>query len=377
MNWMEDDRAPAGSTVVVAMSGGVDSSVAAALLAEAGYAVVGITMHLWDFEEVGGNVYRESGCCSLSAMNDARMVCHRLGIPHYVVDLRDVFRETVIQNFIGEYARGRTPNPCVLCNAVIKWRALLRKAQSLGAPWMATGHYARVRWDEARARSVLLRGVDKGKDQAYTLWRLNQDALARTLFPLGNAVKAWVRAKARALCLKTAGKRESQEICFVPDNDYARFLRESGVEEGLSHTLEPGPIEDARGRIVGYHRGVAFYTIGQRKGLGIAIGLPVYVTRIDPERNTLRVGGWDDLLGSELMARDVHWIAVEEPIEPIRAEVQIRYRHVPAPALVSPEDHGTVRVCFDLPQRAIAPGQSVVFYQGDTVLGGGVIECAA
>lgn len=375
MRWMKEDRVPTGSTVVVAMSGGVDSSVAAALLVEAGYTVVGITMHLWDFEGVGGNIHHESGCCSLSAMNDARMVCHRLGIPHYVVDFRDTFRETVIQDFIHEYARGRTPNPCVLCNVAIKWKALLWKVESLGGHWIATGHYARVRWDDTRARFVLLRGVDKDKDQAYALWRLPQDALSKTLFPLGSAVKEWIREKARALDLKTAGKRESQEICFVPDNDYARFLWEKGRVGGrFPPTFGPGPIEDTRGHILGYHRGVAFYTTGQRKGLGIATGRPMYVTRIYPERNTLQVGGWDDLLGSELIARDVNWIAVEEPMEPVRVEVQIRYRHMPAPALVFPEEHGAVRVRFNAPQRAITPGQSVVFYQGDMILGGGIIE---
>jgi len=359
------------SRVVVAMSGGVDSSTAAALLREERYDVIGITMHLWDFARVHATDRPE--CCSMEAADDARHVCRHLGIPHYVVDLRRVFEETVIQNFVDEYLRGRTPNPCVLCNSQIKWGVLLRKAHGLGAAFVATGHYARV--DRKRDRAVLRRGVDLEKDQSYFLWALNPEQLAATILPLGGLRKSDVRSRATELGLRTARKRESQEICFVPDGDYGAFVRaRSDARDIRSPILSKGPIVDRRGRVLGQHRGAAYYTIGQRRGLGIALGRPMYVTHIDPRTNRVRVGDREEALGRTFVAAGVNWIAPEALAGSRRAEVQIRHQHRAAPAVITPLRGHRVFVRFDRPQMAITPGQSAVFYEGDLVLGGGTIE---
>lgn len=348
-------------TVLLAMSGGVDSSMAAVFLKEQSYRVIGITMRLWD----------DGGGCSEEAINEARRVCHTLGIAHDVVDFRDEFEALVVRDFVEAYATGRTPNPCVLCNARIKWRILLQKAEVLDAPYVATGHYARVRWDASRNRFVLLRGADPTKDQSYFLWRLDRNALSKTLLPLGSMRKRDVRDSARALNMKPAHRRESQEICFIPDHDRGRFLRER-----LGEAFEKGPIKDQEGRVLGEHRGVAFYTIGQRKGLEIAVGHPLYVTRMDVSTNTLWVGERSDVLSRELIAGHLNWIAVENLKAPMRVHAQIRSAHQAAVASITPSDHGKVRVRFDVPQWAITPGQSVVFYEGDVVIGGGIIEAA-
>jgi tRNA-specific 2-thiouridylase len=352
--------AMAQETVLLAMSGGVDSSVAAVLLKEQGYRVVGITMRLFDDERDGTE----------EAINAGRRVCHALGISHSIVDFRDEFEAVVIREFIEVYASGRTPNPCVLCNPRIKWRILLEQAEALDARYVATGHYARVRWDASGNRFILLRGADPTKDQSYVLWQLDQKVLSRSLLPIGSMRKSDVRDQARSLHLKGTLQHESQEICFIPDNDYGRFLRER-----LGEKFEKGPIKDQDGRTLGTHQGLAFYTIGQRKGL-IAVGHPIYVTRIDPATNTLWVGERDDVLSRELTAGHLNWIAVEQPKAPLRARAQIRSNHEAAPAAITPSGDGNVRVRFDVPQWAVTPGQSVVFYEGDTVVGGGIIEAA-
>ena len=342
------------------MSGGVDSSIAAVLLKEQGYRVVGITMRLFDDEHDS----------TQEAINAARRVCHTLDISHSVVDFRDTFEALVIREFVEVYASGRTPNPCVLCNPRIKWRILLEQAESLDARYLATGHYARVRWDAWGNRFLLLRGADPGKDQSYVLWQLDQKVLSRALLPIGAMRKTDVRDRARGLHLKGTLQRESQEICFIPDNDYGRFLRER-----MGEPFEKGPIKDQDGRTLGTHQGLALYTIGQRKGL-VAVGHPIYVTQIDPTTNTLWVGERDDVLSRELTAGHLNWIAVEQPRGPMRVLAQIRSNHEAAPAAITPLDDGNVRVRFEVPQWAVTPGQSVVFYEGDSVVGGGIIEAS-
>jgi tRNA-specific 2-thiouridylase len=347
--------------VAVAMSGGVDSSLAALLLHQQGYPVVGMSMKLWDFSEVGGDTHPDGRCCSLESLNDARAVCQQIGIPHYVVDMREDFRKQVILNFIDEYLRGRTPNPCIICNAQIKWNSLWRKARSLGAACMATGHYARVRFDQNTQRYSLLKGVDSTRDQSYALWGLSQTDLSRTIFPLGELTKRQVRAMAREHGLKVAEREESQEICFVADDDYGRFIRE-WVEKDKSRTpggIKPGSILNLQGEKLGEHDGIPFYTVGQRKGLGIAAGKPLYVVRLDPEENAIY---------------DVNWIALNHLENEARCDVKIRYQHTPKKAVISRLTNGRILVKFDKPERAITPGQSAVFYDGESVLGGGVID---
>jgi len=361
-------------TVAVAMSGGVDSSVAAALLKQQGYQVIGLTMHIWDYDSVGGNVFNESSCCSLETMNDARSVCQMLGIPHYVIDVRDEFEKYVIRNFETEYLSGRTPNPCVLCNSRIKWEVLLKKAMELGCDYFSTGHYARVSYDEKSGRFLLLRGVDRSKDQAYALWGLTQPQLQRTLFPLGNLTKTEVRTIAAQLNLKTKHKQESQEICFVPDNDYARFLRQR--HPALLASIRQGEILDRDGNTLGHHRGYPFYTIGQRRGLGISVGKPLYVTEIDATANRIVVGESKDLKQQGLVADHVNWIAIDKLTIPLKVEAQIRYNDPGRRATIYPDNEGSVRVIFETFHRAITPGQSVVFFRDDVVIGGGIIERA-
>ena len=357
--------------VAVAMSGGVDSSVAAARLKQRGYHVIGLTMHVWDFENVGGNIYNESSC-SLETMDDARSVCHALDIPHYVIDVRDEFEKYVIVNFENEYLQGRTPNPCILCNSRIKWEALLNRAMELECDFFSTGHYARVEFDEHRGRYLLRRGKDRSKDQAYALWGLTQQQLKRTIFPLGDLTKTEVRKIARELNLKTKNKQESQEICFVPDNDYSRFLRERNP--GILSKMSQGEILDKEGSFLGYHRGFPFYTIGQRKGLGISLGKPMYVAEIDAASNTIVIGEKEDLNQRGLLAHQLNWIAIDKLVSPIKVEAQIRYNDPGRGATIYPAENGYVEVKFDEFHQAVTPGQSVVFFRDDIVVGGGVIE---
>ncbi|MBC8185241.1 tRNA 2-thiouridine(34) synthase MnmA [candidate division KSB1 bacterium] len=353
------------------MSGGVDSSVAAALLKKDGCDVVGLTMHLWDYDSVGGNVFSESSCCSVETANDARTVCLNLGIPHYVIDVRDAFEKSVVSNFSREYLNGRTPNPCILCNSEMKWKILLDKANELGFYYFATGHYARVEFDKKTGRYFLLRGIDSTKDQAYALWRLTQPQLERTLFPLGDFSKKEIRKIANEFNLKTKDKKESQEICFVPDEDYSRFLDER--VPGLKDKLADGEILDQQNNVLGAHKGFPFYTIGQRKGLGIAVGKPVYVTKIDAESNRVFVGDKEDLFCKGLFAEETNWIAIENLKKPKKVSVKIRYNDIGKPATIFPDPNG-VKVVFENFHQAVTPGQSVVFFDGDVVVGGGVIE---
>jgi len=353
--------------VAVAMSGGVDSSVAACLLKEAGYEVVGLTMKLWDFAEVGGSVHFDGRCCSLEAIQDARSVCARIEVPHYLLNLSREFKEEVIDDFYNEYAVGRTPNPCVRCNSMMKWKYLWAKARELGAELFATGHYARILEGKR-----LTRGEDKSKDQSYALWGLTSGDLKHTLFPLGGLTKKEVRQVAKKNRLEVAEKKESQEVCFIPDNDLIGFLRRWGRDD--SPNLKPGPAYNLSGELIGEHKGCSFYTVGQRGGLGIAFGFPLYVVKIDASANALYVGRDEDLFAREFEVGGVNIIDPDFRESEFSCEVKIRYRHNPSSAKVRFIDQKSAKVVFDQPQRAITPGQSAVFYDGEEVLGGGVIE---
>jgi tRNA-specific 2-thiouridylase len=355
--------------VVVAMSGGVDSSVAAALLVEQGYDVIGITLKTYRYEDVGGNTGNESSCCSLDGINDARAVASRLGIPHYVLDFSEKFGVEVIDNFVQEYLDGRTPNPCVVCNRKIKWEELIRKSTALGAGKIATGHYARIRPESGRW--ILSRGKDDSKDQSYALWGLTQDSLARTLFPLAEMTKPEARAAAARFDLPVAGKGESFEICFIPDNNYERFLKER--LPGLQQAVDGGEML-MDGEVVGKHRGYPFYTIGQRKGLGLARSRPVYVTGIDRAANRITVGYEENLQMGGLRASQVNMIKYKDLLDPRRFIARIRYKDPGGEATAVLLGDGRLEVRFDGPRRAVTPGQSVVLYEGDDVVGGGVID---
>jgi tRNA-specific 2-thiouridylase len=351
--------------VVVAMSGGVDSSVAAALLVEEGYEVIGMMMRLWS-EPGCGPEAPANRCCTPDQVADARRVADRLEIPFYVIDVKDYFRRSIVQFFIDEHATGRTPNPCIECNRQIRFGYLLERARTLGAEYLATGHYARVEHTPAGYR--LRKGVDQDKDQSYVLHVLDQESLASVLFPVGDYTKAEVREIARRLELPVASKQESMDLCFLGDGDYRRFLREYAPA-----SIEPGPILTSEGEQVGEHKGLPFYTIGQRKGLGISVGRPVYVLRKDVDRNALIVGSRAELGRTELLVRDVNWLDGEVPPESIRAEVKIRYKAQPLPATVAPLADGRVRVVFDSFVYGATAGQGAVFYDGDVCLGGGLI----
>ena len=351
--------------VVVAMSGGVDSSLTAALLKEQGYEVIGITMQIWPDEESPAD--NENGCCSLSAVNDARRVAGKLDIPFYVVNFEELFKKTVIENFKNQYAQARTPNPCVVCNKEIKFGAFLKKAKELGAYYMATGHYAKI--DRSKEdRHLLKKAADPKKDQTYMLYNMTQEQLRHTLFPLAEHKKAEVRQLARDYELKTHDKEESQEICFIPDDDYKRFLKEN-----YPRIYKPGPILDKQGNQLGEHEGLPFYTIGQRRGLGLESNKKWYVIDLDSERNAVIVGDNEDTFAKELVAEQLNWIVFEELMEPIEVEAKIRYNTPAAKATIYPMGRGA-RVVFAQPQRAITPGQSVVFYDREIVVGGGIIK---
>jgi len=365
---VETRKQSSSPTVVVAMSGGVDSSVAAAILVEQGYNVIGVTMQIWPIKS---DIEREFSrtCCSLSAITDARTVAHKLGIPHYLMNFREVFEETVIHDFVEEYRRGRTPNPCIRCNRFVKFDSLLRKARALGAEYVATGHYARIVYDDAKARWLLKRGIDCSKDQSYALYAMTQDQLAHVLMPLGSLTKAETRRLAAKLGLAVASKPDSQEICFVDQRNYPKFLQEVAPE-----VLKPGPIVDTKGNVVGEHKGIAFYTIGQRRRIGIAKGQPMYVVRIDAESNTIVIGQEEDLYASTLVATDFNLISYAELPGEIAVTAKIRYNTKDSPALLSPLANNQAMVKFRSPQRAITPGQAVVCYEGEDVVGGGTID---
>jgi len=353
--------------VVVAMSGGVDSSLSALILKEQGYDVIGITMQFLTAEETEDSF---GGCAGLHHIEDARYICGILGIPHYVLNVRRLFKKLIIDNFYREYMNGRTPNPCIRCNQFIKFGFLIKKAREFDASLVATGHYARIEYDPVTGEYLLKRATDLNKDQTYFLYRLGQKQLPHILFPIGEFTKERVREIAKEKRLPVFKKEESQEICFISGKNYRIFF-----EERLKNRLKPGPIISLTGETIGMHKGITGYTIGQRKGLGISSKVPLYVARIDTEKNTIVVGERKDVFHSQLIAEDVSWVsrAIDKPT---RLLVKIRSLHNPSPAIVNPEPEGRVKVVFDKPQWAITPGQSAVFYKDDTVLGGGIITGA-
>ncbi len=355
------------SRVVVGMSGGVDSSATAALLLEQGHEVIGVTLKLWPQD---CSARAEDKCCGPQAVMDARSVCSRLGIPFYLVDEAGEFQQRVIGYFADEYRAGRTPNPCVMCNQHLKFGSLLRRADQLGAEYIATGHFARIERHDDGSVS-LLRGRDPRKDQSYFLFSLRQEQLRRALFPLGDKTKADTRAVARESGLRTADKEESMEICFVPDNDYGGFLEGSGLV-----ARHEGDIVDASGRVLGRHQGVEFFTVGQRRGLGIAAGRPLYVVRLDAARNQVVVGEEPELLRDRWRVASTSWIDGIGPREEVGCTAQVRHGHPGVAALVRPLPGGVTEVVASEPVRAVTPGQACVFYDGDRVLGGGWITQA-
>lgn len=356
--------------VLVAMSGGIDSTVAALMLHKEGYEVVGITMKTWDYTASGGGK-KETGCCNLDSFNDARMAAVQHNFPHFILDIRDEFGSFVVENFVEEYLAGRTPNPCVLCNTHIKWRALLKRADALGCDFIATGHYAQVH-QHTNGRFFIRKGIDETKDQSYVLWGLEQDLLSRTILPLGTYHKTEIRQMAHDFGYpELAKKAESYEICFVPDNDYRGFLKRK--VDGLEEKVAGGLFVDKEGKVLGKHKGYPFYTIGQRKGLDIALGKPAFVTHIDPNTNTVVLGDESDLDKEEMRVGKINWIKYEGVEEDSEVLTKIRYKDRGALSSITQEG-GDVVVKFYGAVKGIAPGQSAVFYEGDDVIGGGIIQ---
>lgn len=354
--------------VVIGMSGGVDSSVAAYLLKEQGYDVIGVTMQIWqsdkEYEE------REGGCCSLSAVDDARRVADKIGIPFYVLNFRDSFKRNVIDYFVEEYLAGNTPNPCIACNKYLKFDELLMKAKGIGADYVATGHYAKI--EKKGDKYVLVKSDDDKKDQTYALYNMTQEQLAHTLMPCGEYTKDRIREIAKEIGLAVHNKKDSEEICFVTDNNHGRYITEAAPGK-----VKEGKFVDKEGHILGKHKGIVYYTIGQRKGLGLALGRPVFVTSIDPIRNEVVVGPEEDIFKTDLICKDLNYIDLDLSKGPVELEAKIRYSAKPQPAVATLLEDGRVKVSFKEKQRAITKGQSVVFYNGNYVLGGGIIESLA
>ena len=356
--------------VLVAMSGGIDSTVTALMLHEEGYNVIGITMKTWDYANSGGSK-KETGCCSLDSINDARGVAVDKGFHHFIVDIREEFGDYVIDNFVDEYMAGRTPNPCVLCNTHIKWDALLRRANAMDCEFIATGHYAKIA--DNNGRKYITKAKDERKDQSYVLWGLNQECLERTKFPLGPYTKAEVRQMAADFGYTDLSKKgESYEICFVPDNDYRGFLKRR--VKGLEEKVAGGNFVDKEGNILGQHEGYPFYTIGQRKGLGIALGQPMYVNEIRPETNTVVLGDVKDLLRNGMTVGKLNWQKYESAPHGLEVTSQIRYNDPGTMSKILPFDNERVSVEFMANVKGVAPGQSAVFYEGDDIIGGGIIQ---
>ena len=352
--------------VAVAMSGGVDSSLTAAILLERGFDVIGITMQLTS--DVSALYSGDRSCCSADEANDARRVADFLSIPHYVVDFHEEFQNKVIGNFVDEYLKGHTPNPCIACNRYIKFGKLFDFIDELGIYYLATGHYARI--EEINGKFYLKKGVDHKKDQSYVLYNVTAQQLSRILLSLGSQSKDETRALAEKLDLPVAHKPDSQEICFVPNDDYKAFLQKNANKN--ADALQPGEIVNVDGKILGHHNGAAFYTIGQRKGLGIAAENPLYVVKLDIPKRQVIVGGYDDVFSNTLTAIDIHWIYPQS--FPLRVSAKVRYGFRIADCVVNETENGKVEVTFDTPQRAVTAGQSIVFYNGDIVLGGGIID---
>lgn len=359
------------------MSGGVDSSVAACILKKSGYEVIGCTMRLFLCRYVSA----ERQCCSPEDIVIAKRTAEQLGIKHYIVDRRKIFGKYVIENFVSEYLRGRTPNPCIVCNMKIKFDKMLEFAKGLGCNFIATGHYARIgkKSEVGSWKSevyVLKKGIDKTKDQSYFLYGLTQKNLPHILFPLGNYKKTEIRKLANELMLKSANKKESQEICFVGNADYRRSLKHrlTQIKPQINTDIKPGKIVDIFGKVVGMHKGIPYYTIGQRQGLGISVGYPTYVVKIDAEKNQITVGRKEELLGKEFLVQDISWTVSQPNKSPIIADVRIRYKHKESKAKIFLQKNNTAKIVFYKPQLSITPGQSAVFYKKDIVLGGGIIK---
>ncbi|AVP63585.1 tRNA 2-thiouridine(34) synthase MnmA [Clostridium botulinum] len=351
--------------VLVGMSGGVDSSVAAYLLKEQGYEVIGVTMQIWQDDEEF--IEKEGGCCSLSAVADARRVANKIGIPFYVMNFKDAFKRNVIDYFVDEYMEGRTPNPCIACNKFIKFSSFLDKAMAMGIDYVATGHYAII--EKQKDRYIIRKSEDDKKDQTYALYNLTQFQLERTLMPCGQYKKSQIREIAKNIGLRVYNKKDSEEICFIPDNDHGRYIKNR-----FPNKVRQGNFVDKQGNVLGKHKGIVYYTIGQRKGLGIAFGKPMYVVDINPFKNEVVLGTIEDLLNTELIAKDINYIPFDTLKEPMEVEAKIRYSQIPSKAIITPIDDSRVRVDFHEKQRAITKGQSVVFYKDDLLIGGGIIE---